>query len=51
MNQPNVTEITNGALILDDGQFFVELDDNYPTCLTPGFLQRRCYVGVTTPGG
>ena len=20
-------------------------------CVAPGFLQRRCYVGVTTPGG
>ncbi len=45
------TAITKGALVLDDGQFFVELDGNYPTCVAPGFLWRRCYVGVTTPGG
>ncbi len=45
------TEITNGALVLDDGQFFVELDGNYSPCVAPGYLRRRCYVGVTTPGG
>ncbi len=45
------TAITHGPLVLDDGQYFVELDGNYAACIAPGFLHRRCYVGVTTPGG
>ena len=45
------TEVRGGMQILDDGEYYVELNDNYPPAEAPGFLQRRCYVGVTTPGG
>jgi hypothetical protein len=43
--------VRDGAVLLDDGEFYIELNANYPTPDAPGFLQRRCYVGVTTPGG
>jgi len=39
------------ATILDDGDFYVELNCNDSSAAAAGFLQRRCYVGVTTPGG
>ena len=40
------------VVVLDDGEFYVELnDDDFPASDAPGFLQRRCYVGVTTPEG
>lgn len=41
----------DGVVILDDGLFYVELNCNYGAAEAPGFLQCRCYVGVTTPGG
>ena len=37
------------ALVLDDGQFYVELQD--PGQGAAGFLQRRCYEGATSPDG
>ena len=40
-----------GVVILDDGAFYIELNCNYGTAEAAGFLQRRCYIGVTTPGG
>lgn len=39
------------VVILDDGAFYIELNCNHSPALAPGFLQHRCYVGVTTPGG
>ena len=45
------TQVTDGIQILDDGEYYVELNVNFPPAEAPGFLQRRCYVGVTTPGG
>jgi len=45
------THTAQRALILDDGDYYVELNENFPAAIAPGFLQRRCYVGVTTPGG
>jgi hypothetical protein len=44
------TSDTN-VMLLDDGLFYVDLNCNYPPAFAPGFLQRRCYLGVTTPGG
>ena len=45
------TQVSEGIQILDDGEYYVELNGNYPPAEAPGFLQRRCYVGVTTPSG
>ena len=45
------THTAQRALILDDGEYFVELNEDFPIATAPGFLQRRCYVGVTTPDG
>lgn len=39
------------AVVLDDGRYYIELNGNYDVAEAPGFLQVRCYVGVTTPGG
>ncbi len=39
-------------VVLDDGHYYIELNVNFQDeASAPGFLQRRCYVGVTTPGG
>lgn len=38
-------------VILDDGRYSIELHANSPRARAPGFLRRRCYVGVTTPEG
>lgn len=43
--------VRHSAVILDDGEFYIELNANFGPGNAPGFLQRRCYVGVTTPGG
>jgi len=55
MNEHNQAPGASGdrqrAVIVDDGEFYIELNDNVDACIAPGFLQRRCYVGVTTPGG
>lgn len=37
--------------ILDDGEYFIDLNCNYEASIAPGFLQRRCAYSVTTPGG
>lgn len=36
---------------LDDGDFYVEHNQNYPVDAGNGFLLRRCSQTVTTPGG
>ena len=38
-------------IILDDGEYYIVLNCNYPAQNAPGFLQRRCSIGPTTPGG
>lgn len=38
-------------IIIDDGSFYIELNGNYDADQAPGFLQRRCAYGPTTPGG
>ena len=43
MSQPD-------EISLDDGQYFVELNSNYPLKDAPGMLLRRA-SGGTTPGG
>lgn len=42
---------TNGDVLLDDGEFFVQHNVNYPPTAGNGFLMRRCCYGVTTPEG
>ena len=38
-------------VILDDGEFFIDLNCNYEASNAPGFLERRCPYSATTPGG
>lgn len=38
-------------IVLDDGSYYVELNVNSDPHDAPGFLQRRCAVGLHTPGG
>lgn len=47
----DVSAATTSTIVLDDGEFYVELNCNYSAAVAPGFLQRRCPAGVTTPGG
>jgi hypothetical protein len=42
---------TRGTVIIDDGEYYIELNGDYAAVVAPGFLQRRCYSGVTTPDG
>lgn len=37
--------------LLDDGEFYIELNCNVDPSAAPGFLHRRCGYGATTPGG
>ncbi|WP_256701110.1 hypothetical protein [Caballeronia sordidicola] len=46
-----MTTETNGAVLLDDGQYFVQHNVNYPATAGNGFLMRRCCYGLTTPEG
>lgn len=32
----------NPLIIQDDGEFYLELNENYPAAKAPGFLKRRC---------
>lgn len=41
----------NRLTILDDGEFYIELNSNCNPTAAPGFLQRRCTAGPTIPGG
>lgn len=38
-------------IILDDGEYFIDLNCNFEATIAPGFLQRRCAYSSTTPGG
>lgn len=37
--------------VLDDGEYYIEHNSNYPLDRGNGFLLRRCVYGETTPGG
>ncbi len=37
--------------LLDDGEFYIELNCNSEPSVAPGFLHRRCGYGATTPSG
>lgn len=39
------------TILLDDGEFYVELNENQDPAQAAGFLHRRCSFGPTTPGG
>ena len=41
----------HNTIVLDDGEFYIELNGNYEAAVAPGFLQRRCLQGLTTPSG
>ncbi|WP_321820856.1 MULTISPECIES: hypothetical protein [unclassified Burkholderia] len=38
-------------MLLDDGEFYIERNCNYDAATANGFLQRRCAIGRSTPGG
>jgi hypothetical protein len=38
-------------VLLDDGEFYIELNCNHDAVIAPGFLERRCERGLTTPEG
>jgi len=40
-----------GQLILDDGEFYVVLNPNHAPDVAAGYLERRCFVTPSTPGG
>ncbi|CAE6865766.1 hypothetical protein R69658_07854 [Paraburkholderia aspalathi] len=42
---------TNGDVLLDDGEYFVRHNVNYPPTAGNGFLMRRCRYALTTPEG
>jgi hypothetical protein len=37
--------------LLDDGEYYVVLNENQASDLAAGFLERRCFVSSSTPGG
>ncbi|EIF32239.1 hypothetical protein BCh11DRAFT_07827 [Burkholderia sp. Ch1-1] len=41
----------NGQVLLDDGEFFVQHNINYPATAGNGFLMRRCWRSLATPEG
>ena len=43
--------MTTDKVILDDGEFCIDLNCNYEASNAPGFLERRCPYSATTPGG
>lgn len=46
-----MTDINKELLLLDDGEYYIEHNCNYPLESGNGFLHRRCAFGLTTPGG
>lgn len=46
-----MSETEKGAVLLDDGEYYVQHNSNYPADRGNGFLQRRCHYSLTTPGG
>jgi hypothetical protein len=49
MSEPTSTKL--GTVILDDGDYSVELHPGFPELEAPALLRRQCYYGVTTPDG
>jgi hypothetical protein len=45
------TSTKHGTVVLDDGDYSVELHPGYPEATAPALLRRRCHHGVTTPDG
>ena len=45
------TSTTPGLVVLDDGDYSVELNPAFPEADAPALLRRQCYFGVTTPEG
>ena len=43
--------MSTDLIILDDGEFFIDVNANYVAKDAPGFLERRCAYSETTPGG
>jgi hypothetical protein len=46
-----VSDTENGLVLLDDGEYFVQHNVNYPPTAGNGFLMRRCAVSMTSPEG
>jgi hypothetical protein len=44
-------ELRGRGLLLDDGEYFVRHNVNYPPTTGNGFLMRPCYYGLATPEG
>lgn len=44
-------DVNPRALLLDDGEYIVEMAADEPAPRALAFLRRRCYEGVTTPDG
>lgn len=42
---------SEGKIILDDGEYLVEVNVNCRQYAAPSFLQRRCAHSLHTPGG
>lgn len=49
MSDPTSTK--HGTVILDDGDYSVELHPGFAEVDAPALLRRQCYYGVTTPEG
>lgn len=44
--------VTDRLVILDDGEYYIELDATLePEARAPGLLKRRCYISPTSPDG
>jgi hypothetical protein len=39
------------SIILDDGTFYVQLNETHEHRSAPGFLLKRCNHSITSPGG
>jgi hypothetical protein len=42
---------TEKSIIVDDGTFYIQLDESYEHRNAPGFLLKRCNRSITTPSG
>jgi len=46
-----VSDSESGLVLLDDGEYFVQHNINYPPTAGNGFLMRRCELSLTSPEG
>ncbi|WP_109479110.1 hypothetical protein [Paraburkholderia sp. C35] len=46
-----MSDTENGLVLLDDSEYFVQHNVNYPPTAGNGFLMRRCAVSMTSPEG